>query len=390
MTGQTWPAWATERVSISESDPSWLEQGGRECTWLGARLTSWLVDAVEHVGSTAVPGLIAKPILDYQSAVADLDCATEVADALSPDGWHLVPPELDQRPWERFFVRVEQDRRRAHLHLMTPDSPRLAETVVFRDALRADPELVGAYAELKIELAARFEYDREAYSRAKAEFVREVLTRCSYDTLARDYAAHFRGDLDGKPLDRALLAAFAELVLASGGGPVVDAGSGTGRATAHLHTLGLDVSGIDLSPRMVEVARESYPAVRFDVGSMTELNLPDHSLNGLLAYYSIIHIPDERLPALFTEFHRVLAPGGYLLLAFQVGDGSLHLSEALGHAVALEFRRLQPDRISALLERAGLIEQARTVRKPQSDLESTRQGYLLARSEGPPTSCLTR
>lgn len=385
MAEASWPAWATEPVSIADADPSWQEEGRRESEWLRTRLDRWLAGGVEHVGSTAVPGLAAKPILDYQAEVADLNCARDVADALSAEGWHFVPPELDGRPWQRFLVRVEQDRRRAHLHLMSSGTPKLTETVVFREALRADSELARSYAALKAEFATRFEDDREAYTRAKGEFVREVLTRWSYDTVARDYGPYFRDELDNKPLDRALLTMFAELVHAGGGGRVVDVGCGTGRITAYLHALGLDVYGIDLSPRMVQVARAAYPAVPFEVGSMTGLDLPDHSVSGLLAYYSIIHIAEEGLSAVFAEFYRVLAPGGYLLLTFQVGDGSLHLGEALGHTVALEFRRLQPDRISTLLAGAGLVEKVRALREPEQGTERTRQGYLLACSTEPQT-----
>jgi SAM-dependent methyltransferase len=80
------------------------------------------------------------------------------------------------------------------------------------------------------------------------------------------------------------------------------------------------MSGIDLSPSMVEVARRAYPGVPFDEGSMSDLDWADGALGGIVAWYSIIHIPPDELPPLFAEFRRVLAPGGYVLLAFQVGD----------------------------------------------------------------------
>jgi len=134
-----------------------------------------IVGRVEHVGSTSIPGLAAKPILDFQAQVTDLDSAPQVAAVLAPQGWHLVPPELDQRPWERFFVRVADERRRAHLHLFGVDAPHWYERLAFRDALRADPALVDAYATLKTDLAAQHRDDREAYTRAKDTFVRRVL-----------------------------------------------------------------------------------------------------------------------------------------------------------------------------------------------------------------------
>jgi SAM-dependent methyltransferase len=201
-------------------------------------------------------------------------------------------------------------------------------------------------------------------------------TREAYDTVAAEYAEHFRGALDRMPQDRAILGAFAELVRADG--PVLDVGCGPGQALAHLRTRGVKVFGVDLSPGMVDVARWANPGVRIDVGSMTALDRPDGALGGLVAWYSIIHIPPEELPAVFAEFHRVLVPRGHLLLAFQVGDEPLHFDEAFGHAVDLDFRRLRPDRVADLLADAGFDVLARTVREPVG-AETAEQAFVVAR-----------
>jgi SAM-dependent methyltransferase len=185
-------------------------------------------------------------------------------------------------------------------------------------------------------------------------------TRASYDAVATDAAERWKDELAGQPLDRAVLAAFAELVLTSGGGPVADIGCGTGRVTGHMHGLGVDVFGIDLSP------------------SMTALDVPDAALAGLMAYYSTIHIPDDLLPQVFAEFHRVLAPGGHALLAFQVGDEPLRMSEAWGHDISLVFHRRRPEHVSALLADAGLPVHAHAVREAAPG-ERTPHAYLLAR-----------
>ncbi|MFJ9028620.1 class I SAM-dependent methyltransferase [Streptomyces sp. NPDC102274] len=203
-------------------------------------------------------------------------------------------------------------------------------------------------------------------------------TRTSYDVMAAEYADMVSSGLDAKPLDRALLAAFAELVQAGGNGLVADVGCGPGQVTVVLRRLGLDVFGIDLSPEMIAVARRTYPDLRFEVGSMLALDLPRASLGGLLAYYSIIHIPWERRSDVFFEFHRVLAPGGQLMVVFQVGNDQGHRAEAFGKAVCVDWYRQQPDEIADLLRRAGFEVSATMTRQPDS-AEKTPQGYVLAR-----------
>lgn len=198
-------------------------------------------------------------------------------------------------------------------------------------------------------------------------------TRAAYDTVAADYAEQLKDQLASKSSDRAILAAFAELVA----GPVLDVGCGPGHVTAHLRELGVATSGVDLSPGMVAVAREAYPDIRFEVGSMTALDVPDASLGGIVAWYSIIHTPPESLPAVFAEFRRALAPGGVLLLAFQVGDERRHIEHGYGHDVSLDAWRLRPDAVESLLERFDVI--STTIRQPDAT-EKVSQAYLIARA----------
>lgn len=203
-------------------------------------------------------------------------------------------------------------------------------------------------------------------------------TRAAYDTVAVDYGESAPVELARKPLDRAMLAAFAELVQVSGGGPVADLGCGPGLITAHLHSLGTSVFGVDLSPRMVDVARRAYPDLRFDEGLLTSVPVEDETLGGIVAWYSIVHTPPHQLPEVFTEFHRALAPGGQLLLAFQSGgDERVHIERSYGHDVSLDTYRLSADSITELLDRTGIVVTARLTRTPPGENSTIPQAYLM-------------
>jgi SAM-dependent methyltransferase len=202
--------------------------------------------------------------------------------------------------------------------------------------------------------------------------------KAGYNEIAEYYADRFVDELDGKPVDRALFGLFAELVQSSGGGPVADVGCGPGRVTRYLHSLGLNVFGIDLSAEMLAIARRENPDLRFSEGSMTALELEDASLSGILAKHSIIHVPLEHHGDVIAEFHRALVPGGYLMLVFQVGDEPSRFSALPGVAESLVFYRLQPDRTAELLVKAGFDVRLRTVRAADPE-EKTPHAFPLAR-----------
>lgn len=186
-------------------------------------------------------------------------------------------------------------------------------------------------------------------------------TRASYDADAAGYTEETRNLLAELPPERDVMALFAERVRKQGGGPVADVGCGPGRITAHLRDLGVDAFGIDLSPRMIEAARREHPGLRFEVGSMTHLGLADGALAALVAWYSIIHVPDEAVGAVLAGFRRVLRPGGLLLLGFHVGEGSPpepREKENGGNWPESYVRRRRPDQVAAWLEEAGFTLEA--------------------------------
>lgn len=204
-------------------------------------------------------------------------------------------------------------------------------------------------------------------------------TRASYDAVAGSYADFVRGALDREQYLRAALTVFADGVRAAGGGLVADVGCGPGQVTAHLRGLGVDAFGIDLSPGMVELARRDHPGVRFEVGSMTDLGPAAESVAGVLAWWSLIHVPDEEVPVVFGQFRRVLRPGGLVQLGFHVGDVSRLKTEGYGgHPMKVHVHRRQPEKVAGWLRDAGFAVEAQWLMNPDAEVP---QAILFARRE---------
>jgi SAM-dependent methyltransferase len=217
----------------------------------------------------------------------------------------------------------------------------------------------------------------------------QARVRDSYDAVTDAYVERVHDELIHKPLDRALLAAFAEQLQEhfGTGASVCDAGCGPGHVAAFLAGLGLTVTGIDLSPAMVSRARALHPELSFAVGSMTALKAADGRWQGAIAFYSIIHLTsDGEIRAALSEFHRTLTDQGLLLVAVHLGeegDATVHTDEMLGVAVDLEFRFFDLDWLAAEIAAAGFAVEARLVRAPYRDVEvQTTRGYVLARRTG--------
>ncbi len=201
-------------------------------------------------------------------------------------------------------------------------------------------------------------------------------TRRSYDTVAGAYAGRLRDELDGKPLDRAVLAALLEQRPA--GTPVADLGCGPGHVTGWLAARGATAVGVDLSPGMIEVARREQPGAEFRVGDLLSLPAADGEFGAVIAFYSVIHLSPGELPAALAELYRVLRPGGLALLAFHAGTEVRHVTDWLGHDVDVDFRFYEPADVAAALEGAGFTVQARLERAAYPAEVDTRRAYLLA------------
>jgi len=190
--------------------------------------------------------------------------------------------------------------------------------------------------------------------------------RTAYDAMAADYADRFKDTLEDRPVERGMLAAFAELVRRGPAGPVADLGCGPGHIAAHLHGLGLPVVGVDQSAEMLALGRARYPQLGFVLGSIPHLGLATGCCRAVLSRASIIHLPPALLPAALDEFARVLAPGGWLLLSFAAADGPEPPYAYYDHRVAAAYR-WWPDYVLSLLSAAGITETARLMENPEPD-----------------------
>src|SRR5262245_18001081 len=203
-------------------------------------------------------------------------------------------------------------------------------------------------------------------------------TRESYDEIADEYVRRIADELAQKPLDRHLLNRFAESL--RGKGLVADIGCGPGHVTRYLHDQGVEICGIDLSPKMVERAGHLNPRIEFRTGDMTTLDVNEATWAGIVAFYSLIHISRGELVRALTELRRVLQPGGLLLLSFHIGDEAVHLDEMWGHKLCLDFFFFQPEEMAGFLTLAGFEIEEIIERDPYPEVEhQSRRSYIFSR-----------
>jgi ubiquinone/menaquinone biosynthesis C-methylase UbiE len=203
----------------------------------------------------------------------------------------------------------------------------------------------------------------------------EATIRAMYDRLAAEYARHLSDELEHKPLDRGLLAR----VVAHAPGVICDLGCGPGHVARYLASLGGHVVGIDLSPAMIDQARALAPNLEFRVGSMLALDVADGAFAGVVAAYSIVNLDDADIAQACREIARVLEPFGVALVSFHIGAETVRPPELFGVPIEMDFHLLEPARVCAHLEAAGLVVLDTIERDPYPDVEyPSRRAYVFA------------
>jgi GrpB-like predicted nucleotidyltransferase (UPF0157 family) len=166
------PAANDEPIRIVAYDPQWPARFEHEQDLLNDAIKTWITGGIHHIGSTAVPSLAAKPIIDILVGVEDLAVSRGCFEPLAELEYLYAPYRSKEMHW---FCKPHPNRRTHHLHLVPTASSRFRDELAFRDSLRANPEIAMEYAALKHGLADRFPQDREAYTDAKADFIHRVL-----------------------------------------------------------------------------------------------------------------------------------------------------------------------------------------------------------------------
>lgn len=201
--------------------------------------------------------------------------------------------------------------------------------------------------------------------------------RLSYDAVAQEYARRIFDELQHKPFDRAQLDRFADAI---GDGLACDLGCGPGQIARYLHDRGVKVCGVDLSPEMTANARQLSPEIEFRQGDMLGLDAPNDAYTGIAAFYSIIHVAREDLVRAFCEMKRVLKPGGLLLVAFHLGEETIHLDAWWEKPVCVDFFLFRAEEVTQCLCAAGFEIEEVLEREPYPEVEhQSRRAYIFAR-----------
>ena len=198
-----------------------------------------------------------------------------------------------------------------------------------------------------------------------------------YDSIAKEWAETFSGEHEKKPKDQEILRRFSREI--GDRRPVWDFGCGPGNTAKYLKNLGIEISGLDLSEKMLEQARSIHPEIHFRKGNILKLAFEDDSVAGIVAFYAIIHLTEEQVGKSFREAFRVLQPGGIFLFTYHVGEKTIHLDEFLGKKVDIDVMFFTTDFILSCLKHSGFEKMEITEREPYPGVEyQSRRAYVFA------------
>jgi SAM-dependent methyltransferase len=200
----------------------------------------------------------------------------------------------------------------------------------------------------------------------------------AYDTVAKEYAEEFCSEHEKKPQDREILYRFSQEVV--GKKPVWDFGCGPGQTTEYLRNLGVEISGLDISEKLIEQAKVIHPGITFRKGNILDLEFENELIAGIVAFYAIVHFSHEQVAKAFSEIFRVLQPGGVFLFTYHIGDGEIHLDAFLGKDVDIDFMFFKTDFISVLIKDARFESIEIIEREPYPEVEyQSRRAYVFAK-----------
>ncbi|MBI5185364.1 MAG: class I SAM-dependent methyltransferase [Nitrospinae bacterium] len=198
-----------------------------------------------------------------------------------------------------------------------------------------------------------------------------------YDTVAKEYSETFSREHEKKPKDREILHRFSQEI--GDRKPVWDFGCGPGQTAKYLKNLGIEISGLDLSEKIIEQARIIHPEIHFRKGNILGLEFENDSIAGVVAFYAIVHFTEEQVGIAFREVFRVLQPGGIFLLTYHIGEDAIHLDEFLGKRIDINFMFFTTDFIFSCLKDSGFEKIEIIEKEPYAGVEyESRRAYVFA------------